>query len=501
MPVFTRNGQHAPDAQGQGAACLPRVMKNLWSACPHPDVLCRFRLTLYAGDVIWARTPRLVNNTSGRRWEDQDARYLLGMKFARNANLPGQRTERSERRPFQESTWKEEEGMAGPAATLLLMSTEMKSQALNPTEVEFAGHNIFFAEFPPLLTTLHVHSISFYAYLISTLWSRMLINLFSDISSPLVWLINAQPMSCTTSLHSWHPVPGAHALTAAPDTRLGARSWTLLFALCHALVAMRAVLTVLLDRADVALAGATMGNCGGGACSMLPELAVSLSLLGALVMALFRELQHRERQSEARSRACPTSSTPARGCGRCTAAALGGVLRRAGGRGGGGGGYAAAAGSGCGGGGWRERRRGSGDGNRSSTTVKWFTCTSIHLIDLNIETTREVSFCLDTSRSTYLGFSLGVKFGHGFAKPWRANIEFPEPKHSNGVHILQLCNAVANAMANVGHTPFKRHESTPTALARSVNHIMKYKSSPWQNIMKLEIHKNYVEFHDESVSQ
>ncbi|KAJ7214535.1 hypothetical protein GGX14DRAFT_392559 [Mycena pura] len=63
MPVFTRDGQHAPDAQGQGAACLPRVMKNLW-----------FRLTLYAGDVIWARTPRLVNNTSGRRWEDQDAR-------------------------------------------------------------------------------------------------------------------------------------------------------------------------------------------------------------------------------------------------------------------------------------------------------------------------------------------------------------------------------------------------------------------------------------------
>ncbi|KAJ7214830.1 hypothetical protein GGX14DRAFT_392096 [Mycena pura] len=196
--------------------------------------------------------------------------------------------------------------------------------------------------------------------------------------------------SCTTSLHSWHPVPGAHALTAAPDTRLGAWSWTLLFALCHALVAMRAVLTVLLDHADVALAGATMGNCGGAyaarraVCALAGELAVSLSLLGALVMALFRELQHREHQSEARSRACPTSSTPARGCGRCTAAALGGVLRRAGGRGGGGGGYAAAAGSGCGGGGWRERRRGSGDGNRSSTTVKWFTCTSIHLIDLNV---------------------------------------------------------------------------------------------------------------------
>jgi hypothetical protein len=30
------------------------------------------------------------------------------------------------------------------------------------------------------------------------------------------------------------------------------------------------------------------------------------------------------------------------------------------------------------------------------------------------------------------------------------------------------CNAVANAMANVSHTPFKRLESAPTALARSV---------------------------------
>ncbi|KAJ7193221.1 hypothetical protein GGX14DRAFT_405658 [Mycena pura] len=146
------------------------------------------------------------------------------------------------------------------------------------------------------------------------------------------------PSSCTTSLHSWQPVAGAHALTAAPDTRLGARRAVLdaaLFALCHALVAMRAVLT------------------GGAA---------------ALVMALFRELQHRERQSEARSRACLTSSTPARGCSCCTAAGLAEFCVEEAAAAG-----AAAAGSGCGSGGWRERRRGSGDGNRSSTAVKWFT--------------------------------------------------------------------------------------------------------------------------------
>jgi hypothetical protein len=29
-----------------------------------------------------------------------------------------------------------------------------------------------------------------------------------------------------------------------------------------------------------------------------------------------------------------------------------------------------------------------------------------------------------------------------------------------------------------------------------MNPIVKYKYSPWQNIMKLEIHENCVEFHD-----
>ncbi|KAJ7187618.1 hypothetical protein GGX14DRAFT_409053 [Mycena pura] len=174
--------------------------------------------------------------------------------------------------------------------------------------------------------------------------------------------------SCTTSCTrgSRSPVLTRSRLHQTPDLARGALVLdAALFALCHALVAMRAVLTGVVGPRR---RSAQMNS--GGACADKERCVRRLQAGGAaaLVMALFRELQHRERQSEARSRACLTSSTPARGCSCCTAAGLAEFCVEEAAAAG-----AAAAGSGCGSGGWRERRRGSGDGNRSSTAVKWFT--------------------------------------------------------------------------------------------------------------------------------
>ncbi|KAJ7199650.1 hypothetical protein GGX14DRAFT_545037 [Mycena pura] len=88
------------------------------------------------------------------------------------------------------------------------------------------------------------------------------------------------------------------AETVAGDFARGAPlSEAAVFALCPALAVLQAVLAALLDRVDAALAGVAAGDASSGsarraACALAGGAA-------GLVMALYRELEHRERESDA----------------------------------------------------------------------------------------------------------------------------------------------------------------------------------------------------------
>ncbi|KAJ7199661.1 hypothetical protein GGX14DRAFT_699800 [Mycena pura] len=86
--------------------------------------------------------------------------------------------------------------------------------------------------------------------------------------------------------------------TVAGDFARGAPlSEAAVFALCPALAGLQAVLAALLDHVDAALAGVAADDAGAGAAR---RAACSLAGGAAgLVMALYRELEHRERESDA----------------------------------------------------------------------------------------------------------------------------------------------------------------------------------------------------------
>ncbi|KAJ7206645.1 hypothetical protein GGX14DRAFT_397029 [Mycena pura] len=83
----------------------------------------------------------------------------------------------------------------------------------------------------------------------------------------------------------------------SPTLRAAPLSEAAVFALCSALVVLQAVAATLLRRVDAALAGVAAGDASSGsarraACALAGGAA-------GLVMASYRELEHRERESDA----------------------------------------------------------------------------------------------------------------------------------------------------------------------------------------------------------
>ncbi|KAJ7191262.1 hypothetical protein GGX14DRAFT_407328 [Mycena pura] len=195
------------------------------------------------------------------------------------------------------------------------------------------------------------------------------------------------------------------------------------FPLCHALAGLKAVQAILLDRVDASLASA-------GAAAARARQGMSRVRLrpgaAALVLALFCELEHRERQSETAGpgpgQERPTGGTRAHSRG-CQCYDCGGVAAFC---------VEAAAAAGATAAAVMGASYGSGAAAESPLyTLIHLNCLVIHQLLIEVDRGSDISMAhgvyrddahgVNSSRSTYLGFSLGglnveIRAGSGAAK-------------------------------------------------------------------------------------